>query len=162
MARKAPFTWEQPYMKCFLEVIVHWRMIIWLMYAMWPVNVKKKNSIEVVRNIPLSNCLKKHQFYWTRNFVFAIYGHFYEIDVFPLGAFSIRNFNLQNFKANELANEWTSTACLCFTFSSNRCIPPICSSLKMSRHKNQSSFQLFSLSSHMFLSHSTLLKFTRY
>ncbi len=74
-----------------------------LMYAMWPVNVKKNISIEVVRNIPLSNYLKKHDV--SVIYFFAIYGHFYEIDVFPLGAFSIRNFNLHNLKANELANE---------------------------------------------------------
>ncbi len=31
---------------------------------------------------------------------FAIYGSFCEIDVFPLGVFSIFNFNLRNLKGN--------------------------------------------------------------
>ncbi len=34
------------------------------------------------------------------NFFFAIYGRFCEIDAFPLGVFSMRNFNLRNLKGN--------------------------------------------------------------
>ncbi len=42
-----------------------------------------------------------------KNF-FAIYGSFCEIDTFPLGVFSIRNFNLRNLKGNGTRLVWTN------------------------------------------------------
>lgn len=41
---------------------------------------------------------------------FAIHGHFFVIVVFPLGVFSIRIFNLHDFKVNENA----PIVCECF------------------------------------------------
>ncbi len=97
MAGKASYTRERPRMKCFLEVIVHWRMIIWLFtYTMWPVNAKKNVSIW---EIFLFRFAWKTTSCERKNF-FAIYGSFCEIDAFPLGVFSIRNFNLRNLKDN--------------------------------------------------------------
>ncbi len=85
MAGKAPYTRERPRMKCFLEVIVHWRMIIWLFtYAMSPVNLKKKT-------FPLQFCeIFLFRIAWKTTSceskkVIAIYGSFCEIDAFPLG-----------------------------------------------------------------------------
>ncbi len=95
-------------MKCFLEVIVRRRMIIWIFaYAMWPVNAKK--------TFPMQFCeiFLKYRIAWKttsckrKNF-FAIYGSFCEIDVFP---FSFCNFNLRNLKGNGNAvygvHHWT-------------------------------------------------------
>ncbi len=65
---------------------------------MWPVNAKKNISIAVLRNIlfriawKTTSCEGKN--------IFAIYGSFCEIDAFPLGVFSIRNFKLRNLKDN--------------------------------------------------------------
>ncbi len=95
MARKAPYTWAAIY-EVFLggySTLKNDHMT--LMYAMWKKHFHwscaKYSFVELPEKTPCE-----------RNFVFAIYGHFYEIDVFPLGAFSIRNFNLHNLKANEL------------------------------------------------------------
>ncbi len=87
-------------MKYFLEVIVHWRMIILhFTYIMWPVNAGKKK-------FPLQVCeIFLFQIAWKttsceRKNVFAMYDNCCAIDAFPLGVFSIRNFNLCNLKGN--------------------------------------------------------------
>ncbi len=119
MAGKAPYIREQPRMKCFLEVIVHWRMIIWLFtYAMSPVNAKKPFPLQFCE-ILLFRIAWKTTSCERKNF-FAIYGSFCEIGAFPLGVFSIRNFNLYNLKGNGNAatlNQFDATFLLSFFLS---------------------------------------------
>ncbi len=55
-------------------------------------------SIAVLLNIPF-RIARKTTSCERKNF-FAIYGSFCEIDAFPLGVFSIRNFRLRNLKGN--------------------------------------------------------------
>ncbi len=77
---------ERPRMKCFLEVIVPWRMI--MTFFMWPVNAGKNVSITVLRNSFLE-LPEESPHVSVKTFFFAIYGSFCKIYAFPLGVFSI-------------------------------------------------------------------------
>ncbi len=59
----------------------------------------KNVSIAVLAKYSFFRIAQKTTSCERKNF-FAIYGSFCEIDAFPLGVFSIRNFNLRNLKGN--------------------------------------------------------------
>ncbi len=67
-------------------------------YATWPVNAEKTFPLQFCE-IFLFRIAWKTTSCKRKNF-FAIYGSFREIDAFPLGVFSIRNFNLRYLKSN--------------------------------------------------------------
>ncbi len=76
-------------MKCFLEVVVHWRMIRLLFtYAVWPLNAKKKTFPLHFFKVFLFRIAWKNTSCECKN-VFAINGSFCEIDAFSLGVFLI-------------------------------------------------------------------------
>ncbi len=97
-AGKAPYAESGQVWSVFLEVIVHWNMIICnSTYAMSAVNVEKN----------IFHCsFVKYSFFriawkttsWERKSFFAIC--FCEISMFSLGIFTIFNFSLRNLKSN--------------------------------------------------------------
>ncbi len=68
-------------------------------YARRPVNEKKNCSHCTFAKYSFFELPEKPPHGSVKTF-FAIYGSFCEIAMFPLGVFSIRNFNLHNLKGN--------------------------------------------------------------
>ncbi len=93
--------------------MVHWRMIIWLFtYAMWSVNAEKNRFHCSFANYSFFELPEKPPHASVKTFL-RYMGVFAKL-TFPLGVFSIRNFNLRNLKGNGNAPNvcWCRPCCL--------------------------------------------------